>query len=261
MKQFEQYEKLAIQAAELGGKTLLKHFTKISKYDVKKGAGFVTQADTESEQIISDFLRKKTPHFGIFGEEKGYTHVGKSKWIIDPLDGTTNFFHHIPHFNIAIALKLEGQIVAGVVYNPVNKELFYGSKGGGAFRNKKRLHVSKTKKLSESILGSGFAYMRQEKLKEALDIFFHFSVKSHGIRRFGAAALDVCYVAAGIYDGFYEKTLSPWDVAAGSLLVLEAGGKLSNYCGKEFSIYDKEIVASNGLIHKEMIKAISLGSH
>ncbi len=259
MTPFEQYQKIAVQAAELGGKILLKHFKKISKYDVKKGAGIVTKADTESEQMVSDFLRKKTKGFGIFGEEKGYTHKGKSKWIIDPLDGTTNFFHHIPHFNIAIALELEGEVVAGVVYNPVNKELFYGSKGGGAFRNKKRLHVSKTKKLSESILGSGFAYMRQKELKEALDIFFSFSMKSHGIRRFGAAALDVCYVAAGIYDGFYERTLSPWDIAAGSLFVKEAGGKLSNYKGQDFSIYDKEIVASNGLIHKEIIKTISLG--
>ncbi len=259
MKQFEQYQKIAVQAAELGGKTLLKHFKKISKYDVKRGAGIVTKADTESEQIVGDFLRKKTKDFGIFGEEKGYTHKGKNKWIIDPLDGTTNFFHHIPHFNIAIALELENEIVAGAVYNPVNKELFYGSKNGGAFKNKERLHVSKTKRLSQSILGSGFAYMREKELKEALDIFFRFSMKSHGIRRFGAAALDVCYVAAGIYDGFYERTLSPWDIAAGSLFVKEAGGKLSNYKGKDFSIYDKEIVASNGLIHKEIIKTISLG--
>lgn len=258
MKQFEQYKKIAIEAAELGGKTLLKHFKKISKYDVKKGAGFVTKADTESEQVITDFLRKKTKDFGVFGEEKGYAHKGKNKWIIDPLDGTTNFFHHIPHFNIAIALELEDNVVAGVVYNPVNKELFYGSKGGGAFRNKEKLHVSKTKKLSQSILGSGFAYMREEELRTALDIFLRFSIKSHGIRRFGAAALDICYVAAGIYDGFYEKTLNPWDVAAGSLFVTEAGGKLSSYNGKKFSIYDKEIVASNGLIHKEIIKTISL---
>jgi len=259
MKQFEQYEKLAIQAAELGGKILLKHFKKISKYDIKRGAGFVTEADKESEQVVGDFLRKKTPKFGILGEEKGNIYTGKDKWIIDPLDGTANFFHHIPHFNIAIALELDSKIVAGAVYNPVNKEFFYGSKGGGAFRNKERLHVSKTKKLSKSMLGTGFAYMRQEKLKEALDIFYRFSSKSHGIRRFGAAALNVCYVAAGIYDGDYEKTLSPWDVAAGSLFVLEAGGKLSNYSGKAFSIYDKEIVASNGLIHNEMIKTISLG--
>lgn len=257
MKQLEQYKSIAIKAADTGGKILLKHFKNLSKFDIKKGAGLVTKADTESEKVVSTFLKNQTPDFGIFGEETGYSHCGDNKWIIDPLDGTTNFVHSIPHFNITIALEMEGKVVVGVVYNPITGDMYHCTKGGGAYKNNQKIHVSKTKKLSDSILGSGFAYMSKKELKKALEIFLRFSLQSHGIRRFGAAALDVCAVAAGVYDGFYEKTLNPWDVAAGSLLVLEAGGKLTNYSGGEFSIYGKEIVASNGLIHDEMIKTIS----
>jgi myo-inositol-1(or 4)-monophosphatase len=256
MKQLEGYKELAIKAAHIGGKILLKHFEKISEYDLKKGAGIVTKADTESEKAISEFFRKRTPQFGIFAEEEGYKYKGESRWIIDPLDGTTNFFHRVPHFNISIALEMDKEIVVGVVYNPVTDEMYNCRKGGGAYRDKKRIHVTSTKKLSTAMLATGFAYMSEKKMKAALDLFLKFSLNCHGIRRFGAAALDACYVAEGIYDGFYERTLSPWDVAAGGLLVMEAGGKLSNYSGGKFSIYDKEIVASNGLIHKEMINLI-----
>jgi myo-inositol-1(or 4)-monophosphatase len=256
MKQFDRYRNVAIKAAHIGGKILLKHFENISEYDLKKGAGIVTKADTESEKIISSFLRKQTPDFGIFAEEEGYKYKGDTRWIIDPLDGTTNFFHRVPHFNISIGLEMDKEIVVGVIYNPITGEMYNCSKGGGAYRNKERIHVSRTKKLSTAMLATGFAYMSEKKMEKALDLFLRFSLNCHGIRRFGAAALDCCYVAAGIYDGFYEKTLSPWDVAAGSLLVTEAGGKLSSYNGKKFSIYDKEIVASNGLIHNEMIKTI-----
>ncbi len=256
MKQLERYKDIAIKATEIGGKILLKHFEKIAAYDIKKGAGFVTKADMESEEAISSFLRKQTPDFGIFAEEGGNRYKGNSRWIIDPLDGTTNFFHHVPHFNISIALEINKEVVVGVVYDPIKKEMFNCRKGGGAYRNNSRIYVSKTKKLSTAMLATGFAYMRRDKLKEALDLFLKFSVKCHGIRRFGAAALDSCYVAAGIYDGFYEKTLNPWDVAAGALLVTEAGGKVSSYNGDKFSIYSKEIVVSNGLIHQEMIKTM-----
>ena len=256
MKQLDRYKDLAIKAAHIGGKVLLKHFENTSVYDIKKGAGIVTKADTESEKTISAFLRKNAPDFGIFAEEEGYKYKGDSRWIIDPLDGTTNFFHRVPHFNISIALEMDKKIVVGVIYNPVTDEMYHCSKGGGAYRNKERIHVSRTKKLSTAMLATGFAYMSEKKMGKALDLFLKFSLNCHGIRRFGAAALDSCYVAAGIYDGFYERTLSPWDVAAGSLLVTEAGGKMSNYSGGKFSIYDKEIVASNGLIHNEIIKMI-----
>ena len=254
MKQFDIYKDIAIEAASIGGEVLLKYFNNISEYDEKEGAGIVTKADTESEKHIVEYLLKRTPDFGILGEEKGVSQTGDNRWIIDPLDGTSNFFHRVPHFNVSIGLEMNKEIVVGVVYNPITKDMYHCSKGGGAYKNNEKLFVTRTKELSTSMLGTGFAYMRDDELKHALDLFLKFSLNTHGIRRFGAAALDLCYVASGIYDGFYERTLSPWDVAAGSLLIQEAGGKISNYKGEPVSIYDKEILASNGLIHDEMTK-------
>ncbi|MFH1223765.1 MAG: inositol monophosphatase family protein, partial [Pseudomonadota bacterium] len=239
MQGLKQYEKLAIQAAQIGAKILHGYFRKIEKFDLKRSGGFVTKADMESEEAISDFFHKKTPEFSILAEENGLQEkkkvsAGKNKknspsgkWIIDPLDGTTNFFHKIPHYNISIALEVEGKVVVGVVYNPVTKEVYHTTLGGGAYKNNKRIHVSKNKDLSKAIIGTGFAYMNEKIFNKHIEFFKRFTKHTHGLRRFGAAALDMCYVAAGIYDGFYEETLSPWDIAAGSLLIKEAGGKLT----------------------------------
>lgn len=256
MKALKLYEDLAIDAAQLAGKILIKYFNSIKDFKVKKDAGIVTKADIESEKALSKFFNKETPGFGILAEEDGAKGNDKTKWIIDPLDGTTNFFHGFPHFNISIALEHNGTICVGVVYNPISGDVYHCTKGKGAYKNKKPIRVSKNKQLSTSMLGTGFAYMRKKPLEEALELFERFTYKTHGIRRPGAAALDLCYVAEGIYDGFYEKTLSPWDVAAGALLIQEAGGTVSKYNGKKFSIYEKEILASNGHIHKQMIKTI-----
>lgn len=251
------YKNIAIEAALLGGAVLKKYFNKVKDFDVKTDAGIVTMADKESEQVISDFFAKKTPSFSVLGEETGLSNNGESRWIVDPLDGTTNFFHGFPHFNVSIGLEIEKQIVVGVVYNPITEEIFHTEKGNGAYKNKKQIYVSGRKDLQQAMLGTGFAYQRDMTLDDSLELFRKFTPLTHGIRRPGAAALDLCYVACGIYDGFYEKTLNAWDVAAGSLLITEAGGKLSNYKGKEFSIYSGEIVASNELIHKQIIDVIN----
>lgn len=256
MNSLKEHEKTAIEAAKLGADVLSSYFNKIKDFNVKKEAGFVTKADTESEKVIAEFLAKKTPEFSIFAEENGLIKKSEDKWIFDPLDGTTNFFHGVPHYNISIALEMDSEIVVGVVYNPVTKEMYHCTKNGGAYKNGQPIHVSKNEDISTCMLGTGFAYIRGELLDEQLAIFKRFTHLTHGLRRFGAAALDMCCVACGIYDGFYEKTLSPWDVAAGSLLIKEAGGKLSSYTGDEFSIYSKNIVASNGLIHNDMVKII-----
>ncbi|MEI6079125.1 MAG: inositol monophosphatase family protein [bacterium] len=260
MPNYSNYENLAINAAHLGGEVLKKYFNKVVNFEVKPEAGIVTQADKESEIVISALFNKETPGFSILGEESGLTENDKNikgKWIIDPLDGTTNFFHGFPHFNVSIALELDDEIVAGVVYNPITDETYHCSKGNGAYINSKKISVSKTNDLASSMLGTGFAYQRGDILDEALAMFKRFTYAAHGVRRPGAAALDLCYVARGIYDGFYEKTLNAWDVAAGSLLIKEAGGKVSNYNGKSFSVYSKSIVASNAVIHDEMIEIIN----
>jgi len=253
---YKNYENIAIKAALVGGKILKKYFRNLTEFEIKDGAGLVTMADKESESAISLFLNKKTPEFSILGEESGLSQRGENKWIIDPLDGTTNFFHSFPYFNVSIGLEVDEEIVVGVVHNPITNETYHCSKGQGAYKNKKKIHVSSTKELSTSLLGTGFAYMRGAPLDESINLFRDFTHLCHGIRRPGAAALDLCYVACGIYDAFYEKTLSPWDVAAGSLLIREAGGKLSSFDGSDFSVYSKSIVASNSLLHDEIMKVI-----
>jgi myo-inositol-1(or 4)-monophosphatase len=248
--------KIAESAVLKGGEVLLKYYNKLGSFDVKTGAGIVTKADKESESVICEYLCKQTPDFSILSEEEGLTQKGSSKWILDPLDGTTNFFHGFPYFSISLGLEIDNEIVVGVVYDPLHKELYKAIKHGGAYKNKKRLHVSKTEKLQNSMLGTGFAYMKNKIFDDNLRIFRTLSMKSHGIRRPGSAAIDLCYVACGIYDGFFEQTLNVWDIAAGTLIITEAGGKVSLYDGAPFCVYDKEILASNNLIHQQMVDAI-----
>ena len=251
------YEKMAIEAAHFGGTVLRKYFNNLSDFKIKAPASIVTTADTESENVISDFLIKKTPDFSVLAEESGLSERGKNRWIIDPLDGTTNFFHGFPNFSISIALELEGEIVKCIVYNPITEEMYHCSKGSGAFKNTKPIHVSKTKDLVSSMLGTGFSYQRGKPLDRSLELFRKFTELTHGLRRPGSAALDFCYVACGIYEGFYEKDLNPWDVAAGYLLVEEAGGRVTNFKDEKFSVYEDNFIASNSLIHNAMVKVIN----
>ncbi|HOW16321.1 MAG TPA: inositol monophosphatase family protein [bacterium] len=257
MKDLQKYKELAISASLEAGKLLMEHFNSINDFKIKKDAGIVTKADTDSETLITNILKKGTPEFGILAEEDGVKGDQNIKWIIDPLDGTTNFFHGFPHFNISIALEYKKELIVGVVHNPVNGDIYHCAKGAGSYKNKELIKVSKTDQLKSSLLGTGFAYMRGNELNSALELFKKFTALTHGIRRPGAAALDLCYVAEGIYDGFYESTLNPWDIAAGILLVQEAGGTVTNYKGNKISIYENNVVASNGAIHKDIVSVIN----
>ncbi len=257
MKELDLYRDTAIEAAKKAGRVLMKHFNAISDFQIKKEAGIVTKADMESEDLLSSIFNKKTPNFGILGEETGLKGSDETKWIIDPLDGTTNFFHGFPHFNISIALEHKGTINVAVIHNPVTGDMYHAIKGKGSYKNDKKIKVSSTNELTNAMIGTGFAYMRGEPLEDAINLFRKFTYKSQGIRRPGAAALDLCYLAEGIYDGFYEKTLAPWDMAAGSLLIEEAGGKVSNCKGQKFSIYGKDVVASNSILHEKILEVIN----
>jgi myo-inositol-1(or 4)-monophosphatase len=257
LKELQKYKELAISASLEAGKLLMTHFNSINDFKTKKNAGIVTKADTESETLITDILRKGTPEFGVLAEEDGTKGNQDIKWIIDPLDGTTNFFHGFPHFNVSIALEYKKELIVGVVHNPVNGDVYHCTKGSGSYKNKELIRVSNTDQLKLSLLGTGFAYMRGNELNSALELFKKFTDLTHGIRRPGAAALDLCYVAEGIYDGFYESTLNPWDLAAGVLLVQEAGGTVTNYKGDKISIYGNDVVASNGAIHDQITGVIN----
>ncbi|MBN1114830.1 MAG: inositol monophosphatase [Oligoflexia bacterium] len=260
MKTLEHYREIAIKAAHIGGKILNCYFKKDIDFDVKEefgnAAGLVTEADKKSEEAICDFLLSKTKDFSILAEESGLAGDGKNRWIIDPLDGTTNFYHKFPQFCISIGLEIDGDIHAGVIYNPSNNYTYHAIKEGGAFINDQRIFVSNTKDLQSAMLGTGFAYMRDELLDKAVNLFKKFTGICHGIRRPGSAALDLCNLACGIYDGFYEETLKPWDVAAGSLIITEAGGMVSDFNGGPFTVYSEQIVATNGLLHGEILNVL-----
>lgn len=261
-KSLNSYLEFAETAALDAGRLLMNYFGTIHHCDKKEGAGIVTKADKESEALIINYFKINTPDFSILAEESGlkeqFTNKTKSKflWVIDPLDGTTNFFHGFPYFNVSIALTYGEEILLAVVYDPLADKMFTAIRGQGSFMNGKRFYISEETELENSLLGTGFAYMRGNDLKIAMDIFHEFSVKSRGIRRPGAAALDLAYTAYGVYDGFFEKALNPWDLAAGALLIKEAGGVLSDFDGKVFSIYNKSIVAANPKLHIKLIDTI-----
>ncbi|MCX7974183.1 MAG: inositol monophosphatase, partial [Candidatus Aminicenantes bacterium] len=222
----------------------------------------VTDADRRSQEMIMTRLTRAFPEHGFLAEEDGHHFSGKSdyRWLIDPLDGTTNFAHSFPIFCISIALERAGEVLIGVVYDPMRQELFRAIKGQGAWLNKRRIRVSRTNSLNRSLLATGFPYDLRESPINNLVHFENFLFRAQAIRRCGAAALDLAYVACGRFDGFWELKLNPWDIAAGSLLVTEAGGQVSDFRGQKFNLTSGEIVASNGLIHSSMIKVIALAS-
>ncbi len=239
------------------GNILMKSYLNIERVDRKKDAGFVTEADTRSEKFIIESILKEFPDHSILAEESGAHDKGcQYKWIIDPLDGTTNFVHGLPMFSVSIACEYKNEIIAGAVYNPAIDELFFAETNQGAYLNNKRISVSNTQLLSDSLLATGFYYYKGKRLDKAIDKFRKLKQNCTGIRRMGSAAIDLSYTACGRFDGYWEKDLSPWDVAAGYLILKEAGGLVSNYSGKLCTVYDKEIMASNGLIHDQMLKMI-----
>jgi myo-inositol-1(or 4)-monophosphatase len=211
-----------------------------------------------AEAAVIEILEKAFPDHGILTEEsKGREGSGSYRWILDPLDGTTNYAHGYPFFCVSLALEKDGHIIWGIIYDPLREELFAAEAGRGATVNGRVLQVSVTRHIRQSFLCTGFPYDMRESSEDNLRYFSRFAKIAQAIRRDGSAALDLCYVAMGRFDGFWEMKLNPWDVAAGSLIVTEAGGRVSSFNGEPFAIDGKEILATNGLIHDEMLQVLS----
>ncbi|MBN1365617.1 MAG: inositol monophosphatase [Syntrophaceae bacterium] len=248
----------AVDLALRAGALLKKKFNQTHKIHYKGKINIVTEADEMSENLIIESISQKFPDHGILSEESpAITGSGKLRWIIDPLDGTTNYAHGFPVFCVSIALQNEGVVVLGVIYDPMRNELFSAIKGKGAYLNGKKIKVSSIKDISRSLLATGFPYDIRESRVNNLDYFNLMAVNVQAIRRAGAAALDLAYLAAGRFDGFWELKLKPWDTAAGCLLVEESGGVVSDLFGGKWNIYSPNVLASNGLIHKKMMKVLS----
>ncbi len=248
----------AIRAARAAGAILLKHYGKPLKIAEKKDAGLVTQADLEAQDKCVALLRKGYPHFGFLTEEAP-PEVGSSsgRWIIDPLDGTNNFIHGFPMFCVSIAAEWEGQLVAGVIYHPILRDTYVAVLGQGATVNNKKIQVSKTKRIQDSLLTTGFTYKKDKFLTTEMKTFEYLSSLARAVRRPGSAALDLAYTARGVFDGFWERRLSAWDIAAGVLLVEEAGGKVSNFAGQALNLEAGQILASNAALHPLLLKNIA----
>jgi myo-inositol-1(or 4)-monophosphatase len=245
----------AQQTVREAGRILLDKFGKKISIHKKGDINLVTEADLASEKFIIEQINTYYPKHSILAEESGVAVAdseSKWKWIIDPLDGTTNFAHGYPCFCVTIALEHEGNIVIGVTYDPTRDEMFTAEKGSGAFLNNKQIHVSETEKLGNALICTGFPYDVAERENFARH-FTDFVTLAQGIRRDGSAAIDMAYVACGRFDGFWEEGLHAWDVAAGKLFIEEAGGRVTYYDDSPFSVYKPPICASNGLIHKEML--------
>lgn len=221
---------------------------------------YVSEVDQAAEQAIIDILLEAYPNHGILAEESGRAHGAKDSefvWIIDPLDGTTNFLHGFPVYAVSIALAHRGQVQQAVVYDPTRNDLFIASRGRGAFLNDRRLRVSKRTRLSDSLIGTGFPFRKGDNFKRYLKMFEEVMQNCAGLRRPGAAALDLCYVAAGWYDGFFETGLNPWDVAAGSLIITEAGGLIGNFTGESDYLYQREVVAGNPKVYGQLVQILA----
>ncbi len=249
-----------VQAATKAGRSLARDFGEVQNLQVSlKGPGdYVSQADRKAEEIIYNELARARPGYSFLMEERGVVDGddGQHRWIVDPLDGTTNFLHGIPLFAVSIALERQGQLVAGLVYNPAMDELYTAERGGGAFLNDRRLRVAARSRLSDCVIGTGIPHLGRGHHGNALIELRNVMGEVSGIRRMGAAALDLAYVAAGRLDGFWEANLSPWDMAAGALLIREAGGFVSDGEGGQ-DMFDKgTIVAGNEAIHRALLKQL-----
>ena len=223
-------------------------------YELKGAHDLVTEADRASEHLIVERLNQHFPTHAIVAEESG-SHAGSSeyRWYVDPLDGTTNFAHTFPVYNVTLALEHKGEMIAGVVYDPTRDEMFQAEKGSGAFLNGKRIHVTKTPRIEDSLSATGFP-SRKRHQNINIHFYYQFAMQSHGVRRAGAAAIDLAYVACGRLDFFWEFSLNPWDMAAGTLLVREAGGTCTDMRGKPFDLRGNDVLADNGVLHEPIIE-------
>jgi len=260
MTEIGQLLQTAIRTAVTAGKFLKENVGKVKNIRIKEGEGrnLVSEVDQNSEKMIIDSLLGEYPGHSILAEEGGTgAPSSEYRWIIDPLDGTTNFLHGIPIFCVTIGLEFKGKMVAGVVYDPNFDELYVAERGRGATLNGSPIYVSRTAALSESLLVTGFPYDVATNPDRAIERFIGFLKASRGVRRLGSAALDLCWVAAGRFDGFWEVNLHPWDIAGGIVIVLEAGGNVTDFHGREADILHKQILASNGRLHSEMEKVLA----
>jgi len=257
--ELELQKQIGIAAAFKGGGVLQSHLGKISIIDKKGAIDLVTEADTKSEKAIIETIRQAFPDHAILAEESGLN-PGQvdHMWIIDPLDGTTNFAHQLGLFAISIAFAVKQEIALGIVLSPVTGELFTAVKDQGAYLNGRSVKVSNSKTVSESLLVTGFPYNIKEVLNPAMTRFANCLKASQGLRRLGSAAIDLCYVACGRFDGFWEQNLKPWDTAAGELIAREAGAAVTDFANNPFTLDKTEILATNGNIHQEMLGLLTL---
>ena len=249
-----------VKAARRAGRSLKRDLGEIEHLQVslKGPANFVSLADKRAEEMLYADLAKARPGYGFIGEEGG-TREGADKthsWIVDPLDGTTNFLHGIPQFAISIALAREGSVIAGVIYNPANDELYLAERGKGAFLNDQRLRVAGRRNLSECVIACGLPHIGRGDFEQFRDELREIQGRVAGMRRFGAASLDLAFVAAGRLDGFWERNLSPWDIAAGQIIVREAGGMVSGIEGHDNSLTTGNVVCGNDYVHGELVKIL-----
>lgn len=255
----EKIRDVAVAAAERAGEILYKNWGEIHDVEKKGTIDLVTEADRASEKAIIEVIQSAFPDHTILAEESGLT-LGTDpyEWIIDPLDGTTNYAHNLPEFTVSIAFAHEGEMAFGLILNPVGGELFCAARGDGARLNGRRIRVSGVKTVRESLLVTGFPYDLASVIRPLMRRFETFLLAAQGVRRLGSAALDLCYVACGRFDGFWEQNLHPWDTAAGWIIVQEAGGQVTDFSNGNYNVDKKEILATNGLIHREMTELLNL---
>jgi myo-inositol-1(or 4)-monophosphatase len=253
---------IAVKAARAAGAIINRAALDIELLHVdRKGPNdFVSDVDRAAEQAVIETLLEAYPGHGILAEESGREHGAKHSeflWIIDPLDGTTNFLHGLPIYAVSIALAHRGVLQQAVVYDPTRNDLYYASRGRGAFLNDRRLRVSRRTRLADSLIGTGFPFRKGDNFKRYVKMFEAVMQSCAGLRRPGAAALDLCHVAAGHYDGFFETGLSPWDVAAGALMVTEAGGLVGNFTGEADYLHQREVVAGNPKVYGQLVALLA----
>lgn len=247
------YLETAVDIAREAGALLANYFERRVAFELKGDFDLVTEADRASEQLVIERLRSHFPSHSIVAEEGGGNEgTSDYSWYVDPLDGTTNFAHGFPIYNVTLALERAGEMIAGVVFDPARNEIFTAERGGGAYLNNRRIHISKAKRLADSLVATGFPSRRRH-LNINVHFYYQMAMWTHGVRRAGAAAIDLAYVACGRLDGFWEFGLNPWDMAAGILLIEEAGGKCTDMKGGAHSMSSPHLLADNGAIHEEVL--------
>lgn len=259
IKLLAELEKSTIEAALAAGDVIRHYFGKRFKIGSKGALGLVTSADLGAEKAAIKILKKRHKGFSFLAEESGLTESQRTdgRWILDPLDGTTNFVHGFPMFCVSIAAEYQGELAVGVIYHPILQDLYVAVKDQGACVNGEPIHVSKTKHVKDSLLTTGFTYQKKEWLDKEMEAFERLSRIARATRRPGSAALDLAYTARGVFDGFWERRLAPWDTAAGALMVTEAGGRVTDFSGRPFKVESTEILASNKNLYSKLQEALS----